>query len=68
MIALNQTINWVPEHVQDGRFGNWLTELKDWALGRERYWGTTLPIWVDDQHRRDALRRQRGGTEPACWA
>jgi isoleucyl-tRNA synthetase len=49
MIATNQQINWVPEHVRDGRFGNWLTELKDWALGRERYWGTTLPIWVDDQ-------------------
>jgi isoleucyl-tRNA synthetase len=49
MIELNQQINWVPEHVRDGRFGNWLTELKDWALGRERYWGTTLPIWVDDQ-------------------
>jgi isoleucyl-tRNA synthetase len=49
MIAYNQQINWTPEHVRDGRFGNWLTELKDWALGRERYWGTTLPIWVDDE-------------------
>ncbi|MFN8448591.1 MAG: isoleucine--tRNA ligase, partial [Anaerolineae bacterium] len=49
MIELNDTINWVPDHVKDGRFGNWLTELKDWALGRERYWGTTLPIWVDDK-------------------
>jgi isoleucyl-tRNA synthetase len=48
MIAENQKINWVPGHVRDGRFGNWLNELKDWALGRERYWGTTLPIWVDD--------------------
>ena len=48
MIDLNQTINWVPNHIKDGRFGNWLDELKEWSLGRERYWGTPLPIWVDD--------------------
>lgn len=49
LVSLNQTVNWVPEHIRDGRFGNWLEEVKDWALGRERYWGTPLPIWIDDQ-------------------
>jgi len=45
LVALNRSINWVPAHIRDGRFGDWLENNVDWALGRERYWGTPLPIW-----------------------
>lgn len=45
LIANNKTINWIPESIGKGRFGDWLEHVQDWGLSRNRYWGTPLNIW-----------------------
>jgi len=60
LIKNNKMINWVPAHLKEGRFGEWLREVKDWAFSRERYWGTPLPIW---QCQKCGHREAVGGRE-----
>jgi isoleucyl-tRNA synthetase len=69
MVENNEQITWHPEHIKHGRFGNWLENNVDWALSRERYWGTPLPIWRCEEGHDHAIGsvdelRERAGAVP----
>ncbi|HEV2796791.1 MAG TPA: class I tRNA ligase family protein, partial [Nocardioides sp.] len=51
LIALNQDIRWVPDHIKDGQFGKWLENARDWSITRNRFWGSPVPVWKSDDEK-----------------
>ncbi|MDP4000266.1 MAG: isoleucine--tRNA ligase [bacterium] len=70
LVKENQEINWTPEHIRDGRFGQWLEGARDWAISRYRFWGTPIPIWRCENGHLEVIGsraelKQRSGKAPA---